>query len=142
PAVLIIIFVLVVSPWVKRKNAASQKKGGSLSAEIQESLSNFRTIIAFNRRDYFRDKLNRSNKENYSAAIHAGLANNIFMPVFTLFPNIAQLIVLSYGVYLFIQGDFTVVLLISFIAYVSNFYPPLRQLAALWARFQPAIAAW
>lgn len=142
PAVLIIIFVLVVSPWVKRKNAASLKKGGSLSAEIQESLSNFKTIIAFNRRDYFRDKLNRSNKENYSAAIHAGLANNIFMPVFTLFSNIAQLIVLSFGVYLIIQGDFTVGLLISFIAYVSNFYQPLRQLAALWASFQTAMAAW
>lgn len=142
PSVLIIVFVLIVSPWVKRKNTTSLNKGGSLSAEIQESLSNFKTIIAFNRRDYFRDKLNLSNKENYTAAIHAGLANNIFMPVFTLFSNIAQVIVLAFGIYLIIQGHFTVGLLISFIAYANNFYQPLRQLAALWASFQTAMAAW
>jgi len=33
-------------------------------------------------------------------------------------------------------------LLISFIVYVSNFYNPLRQLAALWANFQVAMAGW
>lgn len=33
-------------------------------------------------------------------------------------------------------------MLISFIAYVQNFYQPLRQMAALWASFQTAMAAW
>ena len=33
-------------------------------------------------------------------------------------------------------------MLISFIAYIANFYNPLRQLAALWANFQVAMAAW
>lgn len=142
PSVLILLFVLLVSPWVKRKNAASLNKGGGLSAEIQESLSNFKTIIAFNRRDYFCKKFHVANDANYKAAIFAGLANNIFTPVFSLFSNIAQLIVLSFGIYLILQGNFTIGLLISFIAYVNNFYQPLRQLAALWAGFQTAMAAW
>ncbi len=30
---------------------------GNLSAEIQESLMNFKVVIAFNRRDYFRGKI-------------------------------------------------------------------------------------
>ena len=46
----------LISPLVRKKNAASMKSTGGLSAEIQESLSNFKTIIAFNRRDYFRKK--------------------------------------------------------------------------------------
>lgn len=142
PAVIILLFVALVSPWVKRKNAASMKSTGDLSAEIQESLQNFKTIITFNRRDYFRSRFDSANELNYSSAIKAGLANNIFTPVFTLFSNIAQLVVLVYGIYLITQGDFTVGLLISFIAYVQNFYLPLRQLAALWAGFQTAMAAW
>ncbi|KAA5533363.1 ABC transporter ATP-binding protein [Taibaiella lutea] len=142
PGVCILIFVQLVSGWVKKKNAGSMKSTGGMSAEIQESLQNFRTIITFNRRDYFRKRFDEVNEENYKAAIGAGLANNIFTPVFTLFSNIAQLIVLAFGIYLITKGQFTVGLLISFIAYVQNFYFPLRQLAALWASFQTAMAAW
>lgn len=142
PGVLILLFVKIVSVWVKKRNAASMKSTGDLSAEIQESLHNFKTIITFNRRDYFRKRFDASNEANYTASVGAGLANNIFTPVFTLFSNLAQLIVLAYGIYLVVHGQFTLGLLISFIAYVQNFYQPLRQLAALWASFQTAMAAW
>jgi len=142
PIVFILIFIKVVSPFIKRKNALSMNSTGGLSAEIQESLANFKTIITFNRRDYFREKFEIANKDNYKTAVGAGLANNIFMPVFTLFSNIAQLIVLAFGIYLISIGSFTIGLLISFIAYTQAFYQPLRQLAALWASFQTAMAAW
>src|SRR6185312_15767311 len=142
PAVFILIFVKIISPVVKKKNAASLKSTGGLSAEIQESLGNFKTIVAFNRRDYFRKKFHAANVTNYKASVSAGLVNNIFVPIFTLFSNIAQLIVLAFGIYLISKGDFTVGLLISFIAYVQYFYQPLRQLATLWASFQTAMAAW
>ena len=142
PAVLILIFVKIISPIVKKKNAASLKSTGGLSAEIQESLGNFKTIVAFNRRDYFRNKFNSANHTNYKASVSAGLVNNVFVPVFTLFSNIAQLIVLSFGIYLISIGNFSIGLLISFIAYVQYFYQPLRQLATLWASFQTAMAAW
>lgn len=142
PAVFILIFVKIISPLVKKKNAASLKSTGGLSAQIQESLGNFKTIIAFNRRDYFRNNFNNANAINYKAAVSAGLVNNVFVPVFTLFSNIAQLIVLAFGIYLISMGNFTIGLLISFIAYVQFFYQPLRQLATLWASFQTAMAAW
>ena len=142
PAVFILIFVKIISPLVKKKNAASLKSTGGLSAQIQESLGNFKTIIAFNRRDYFRNNFNNANAINYKAAVSAGLVNNVFVPVFTLFSNIAQLIVLAFGIYLISIGNFTIGLLISFIAYVQYFYQPLRQLATLWASFQTAMAAW
>jgi ATP-binding cassette subfamily B protein len=142
PAVFILIFVKIISPIVKKKNAASLKSTGGLSAEIQESLGNFKTIVAFNRRDYFRNKFDKANATNYKASVSAGLVNNIFVPVFTLFSNIAQLIVLAFGIYLISIGNFSIGLLISFIAYVQYFYQPLRQLATLWASFQTAMAAW
>ncbi|MGF7229941.1 ABC transporter ATP-binding protein, partial [Arachidicoccus sp.] len=61
---------------------------------------------------------------------------------FTLFSELAQLIVLALGIYLVSKGEFTIGLLISFIAYSDSFYRPLRQIAALWAGFQTAMAAW
>ncbi len=142
PAVIIWIFTKAITPWVKSKNAANLKSVGGLSAEIQESLNNFKVIVAFNRRDYFRKRFDEANQKNYSTAVSAGLANNIFTPVYGLSANIGQLIVLAFGIYLIISGQFTIGLLIGFLAYINNFYHPLRQLAALWASFQVAMAGW
>jgi ATP-binding cassette subfamily B protein len=142
PAVIVWIFTKIISPWVKQRNAASMKSTGSLSAEIQEGLVNFKVIIAFNRRDFFRKRFEEANNDNYTRSVQAGIANNIFTPVYTLAANIGQLIVLILGISLIMNGHFSIGLLISFIAYVTNFYNPLRQLAALWASFQVAMAAW
>ncbi|WP_167612063.1 ABC transporter ATP-binding protein [Maribellus sediminis] len=142
PALLIWIFTKIISPWVKKTNADSLKCVGSLSSEVQESLNNFKVVVAFNRRDYFRKRFDEVNHQNYKAAVKAGIANNMFLPVYTLFSNAGLLIVLALGIYFISIGQFTVGLLISFIAYVNSFYNPLRQLASLWANFQVALAAW
>src|SRR5665811_1866900 len=102
----------------------------------------FKVIVAFNRRDYFRKRFNEANQKNYSTSVSAGLANNIFTPVYGLSSNIGQLIVLAFGIYLITTGKFTIGLLIGFLAYINSFYHPLRQLAALWASFQVAMAGW
>ncbi|SMC93646.1 ABC transporter ATP-binding protein [Pedobacter nyackensis] len=142
PALIILIFTGFVSAWVKKKNAINLKSVGNLSAGIQESLSNFKVIIAFNRRDYFRKRFDETNQQNYKTAIGAGIANTIFVPVFGFFSGAAQLIVLVYGIHLISIGEFTIGLLISYLSYAVNFYNPLRQLAALWSSFQVAMAGW
>jgi ATP-binding cassette subfamily B protein len=142
PALLMWIFTRLVSPWVKRKNAENLKSVGGLSGEIQESLDNFKVIIAFNRRDYFRKRFDEANRSNYKTSIIAGLANNIFAPVYSLAASIGQLIVLAYGIWLISSGHFTPGFLISFFSYTTTFYDPLRQMAALWANFQIALAGW
>ena len=142
PALFLLIFTRIISPWIRRKNESSLKSLGNLSAEIQESLANFKVVVAFNRRDYFRKRFTAANEENYKQSVYAGIANTILNPIYTFAANLGQLIVLALGIYLIIQGNFSVGLLISFIAYVMNFYNPLRQLAILWANFQQALAAW
>ncbi len=142
PAALVVIFTRAVSPWVKRRNALSLKSTGGLSAEIQESLENFKVIVAFNRRDFFRRRFETANDDNFRAAVGAGVANSLFVPVYTFSSQLAQLLVLSFGVYLILVGRSTLGLLISFLAYVNSFYNPMRQLAALWANFQVALAGW
>nr|WP_295870268.1 ABC transporter ATP-binding protein [uncultured Chitinophaga sp.] len=142
PALLSLIFTRLLSPWVKKKNAANLKTVGGLSAEIQESLSNFKVVVAFGRRDYFMQRFNEANQKNYTSATAMGIANNVFMPFYSLMASLAQLMILAYGVYLISTGAFTIGLLVSYIAYANYFYSPLRQLAALWANFQTAMAGW
>jgi ATP-binding cassette subfamily B protein len=145
PAVLILVFTSLTSAWVKSKNAKNLKSVGGMSAEIQESLQNFKVIIAFNRRDYFRKRFDEANKHNYSTAIGAGIANNTYIPVYALFSSFAQLIVLAFGIYLVSQHEAGLgigMVTVTYMLYANLFYNPLRQLAALWANFQLAMAGW
>jgi len=142
PGLIIFIFTKITSQWVKKRNAANLKSTGGLSAEIQESLHNFKVIIAFNRRDYFRKRFDEVNRQNYKTAIGAGIANNLYLPVYGFLASLAQLIVLTVGIYLIAIGEFSIGLLVSYLSYATNFYNPLRQLAALWTNFQVAMAGW
>jgi len=141
PAAVVITITRASGGWVRRKNAASLQSLGLLSGEIQESMSNFRVIVAFNRMDYFQRQFETANDRNYQAAIAAGVANTVFIPLYGLALNAAQVIVLAYSFYLVASGAFTVGLLIGFLLYVNSFYMPLRQLAAIWSSFQLAIAS-
>ncbi len=140
PAALALIATQLLSPWVKRTSLKSLRALGGMSGEIQESIDNFKVIVAFNRLDYFRDKFKEANQANYSSSVTAGIASNIFNPIYVLVSSLAQLLVLAYGIVLIGQNHFTVGLLIGFLLYVNNFYNPLRQLAAVWSSLQLALA--
>jgi len=141
PAVVVLVVTSLLSPWVERANLKSLQALGGMSSEIQESLANFKVVAAFNRFDYFRDKFNGVNLENFFASIKAGIASNIFTPIYGTASTMAQLIVLGYGIYLITVGNFTVGLLIGYLLYVNSFYGPLRQLATVWPSMQLAFAA-
>lgn len=141
PAICVLIITQLISSWVKRKTLRSLQSLGGMSAEIQESLENFKVIVAFNRLDYFREKFKEANENNYTASVGAGIASNIFIPIYGLAANIAILVVIAYGVTLITAGSLTIGLLIGFLLYVNSFYHPLRHLAALWSSMQLALAA-
>jgi ATP-binding cassette subfamily B protein len=141
PAFLVFIVTQLISGWVKRKSRAGLQSLGSLSAEVQESLNNFKVIVAFNRLDYFREKFKEVNEVNYRASIGSGIASNIFTPIYGLASNLGQLTVLAYGLYFILTGHLTIGLLIGYILYVNNFYNPLRQLATVWSSLQLALAS-
>jgi len=122
-------------------NVKNLRATGGMSAEIQESLSNFKVIVAFDRTDYFRTRFNSANQQNFESAVRAGVANNVFLPIYGLAQNLAQIAVLGYGIHLIGTGEITIGLLIGFLLYLNNFYMPLRQIATLWSSLQQALAA-
>lgn len=140
-AVVVLIITQFISPWIKSTSVKSLQSTGGMSAEIQESLANFKVVVAFNRLDYFRVKFDQANQINYKASVKAGIASNILTPIYGLAANAAQVIVLAYGIMLIASGQLTIGLLIGFFLYVNNFYMPLRQLAAIWSSLQLALAS-
>jgi ATP-binding cassette subfamily B protein len=140
PALCIAIITRLITPWVSRTSVKSLQTLGNLSAEVQESISNFRVIAAFNRQDYFREKFHRVNTENYKASVSAGVSSNAATPIYAFASQGAQLVVLLAGLFFIQQGQLSIGLLVAFLLYVQNFYFPLRQLAQIWSTWQLALA--
>ncbi|MEP7211272.1 MAG: ABC transporter ATP-binding protein, partial [Alphaproteobacteria bacterium] len=141
PAAAMLIITRLASPWVKRTNRAALDAQGALSADISESLDNFKVIVAFGRTDYFKEKFDQANQRNFRASIKAGISSGVFMPLYTLAGSAAGILVLAFGVWLIGRGELTVGLLIGYLLYVTAFYNPLRQLATVWSSLQMAMAA-
>lgn len=142
PATVLSVYTSALSPWVKKRMKENLKAMGGLSGEIQESLEHFKVIVAFDRRDYFRQRFAEANDANKRAAIRSGLAIDSYAPVYDFASTFAQLVVVVYGLALISQGMMTIGLLLSFLIYIAQFYGPLRQIAILWQSFQLAVAGW
>jgi ATP-binding cassette subfamily B protein len=141
PAVGMVVVTRVLSPWVKRSSRRSMESLGGLSADVSESLANFQVILAFNRRDYFREKFDDANQRNYRASVAAGVSSGLFQPLYTLAGSAAYILVLALGVWLIGRHELTVGLLVGYLLYVPTFYNPLRQLATVWSSWQTMLAA-
>jgi ATP-binding cassette subfamily B protein len=142
PAIGMVFVIRAMAGWVKEKNTASLRATGTLSAEVQESLDNFKVVVAFDRRDFFRERFSAVNEATYRAAQGAGIANAVPAPLYDFANAIAQMVVLVVGIGMIASGSFTLGLLVSFFVYIDRFYGPLRQVSYLWTGLQTALAAW
>jgi ATP-binding cassette subfamily B protein len=141
PAIGVLAITRAVAPWVRRASRSSLENLGALSGDISEALANFRVIAAFNRADYLREKFAGANARNYRAAVQAGIASGVFMPLYTLAGNLALILVLGTGVTLIGRHELTIGLLIGYLLYVAAFYNPLSRLATVSSSVQVAMAA-
>jgi ATP-binding cassette subfamily B protein len=155
---LIVALVLItvtnsLSSIMKTINRTALNATGSLSGELQESFSNFKVIVAFNRRDYFKKAFEHVNAISRKSNIVSGIINNILTPIYDFGGNFAMFLVYFVGINLIIHHSFTLLgiqfqdelqfgTLISYVLYVDRFYSPLRIMASLFANIQTSLAAW
>lgn len=152
-AIGLILITNALSSLFRSLNRRALKATGDLSGEVQESLSNFKVIVAFNRRDYFKNSFQQVNENSRRANTLSSIANNILTPLYDFGGNVALFLVYLVGINLIIsqtfsflgisfQGSLEFGTLISYILYVDRFYSPLRIMASLFASIQTSLAAW
>jgi len=136
------IFTKILNPFAERTNKASLQAIGQYSAHIQEHISNFRAIIAYNKRKYFVRTLTEGSEEVYRTGTKATIINRAFEPVYDFAGYISLIIVTVVGIMFIGNGTMTIGALIAFIAYTQRFYDPLRTMATIFGATQVSLAAW
>lgn len=146
--VLMLLITGALSGWIKNRNDNSLQKLGEMSGAIQESLTNFKVTVVFNRRDYFRNSFKSVNDRNKQAATGAGIANGFLAPIYAYAANFASALILIGSIQILLIDKIATGqtpefgTLLAFILYSSTFFGPLKEMAELFTQMQVAIASW
>ena len=117
-----------------------QRRLGVMNATIEESVTNFREIKAFNREEAAQDEFAEASQAYRDVATHAEVILAILGPMFSTMSVIALGALALFGGWLAINGHVQVGIMATFIIYIRNFFRPLRSLAMLYNQLQSSIA--
>lgn len=135
-------FSRAMSPWIGRANKDSLNIAGNLSATLQENLTNFRVIIAYSKRQYFRDYLEKVNMTTYKANFRSEILKRSLEPIYDFTGGVAMIAVVSFGLHLLAMGEISIGVLVAFVSYTMRFYSPLQYMASLLGEVQVSLVAW
>lgn len=146
--VLMLLVTAALAGWIRYRNDRSLQRLGEMSGGIQESLSNFKVTVVFNRRDYFKSSFAELNQNNQAAATAAGIANTTLAPIYNYAANIGSALILIFGIHILILDKISAGVmpefgtLLTFILYSSTFFGPLKEMADLFSQLQVAVSSW
>jgi len=114
---------------------------GALQGQVEESITAYRTVVAFNRQKHLMDDFSIKNKDFSKYGIKASILSSMMGPLMVFSNNLSYLLVASFGAYFVIQGSITVGVIQAFLLYVRQFTLPISNIANLYAQIQTALAS-
>ncbi len=125
-----------------QKHFANQQKFlGHVDGEIEEMLSGYMVVKAFNAEDEMLEKFDLDNKKLYESAWKSQFLSGLMHPIMNFVGNINYVIISIVGAYFVVKGKITVGNIQSFIQYSKNFTQPIAQLANVMNQLQQMVAA-
>src|SRR5437868_14647018 len=114
---------------------------GAVTATLAEDIAGMRVLQSFTRepaaRENFRTVSDHYRASNMSTVVLSG----VYFPVVDFLSSAATAVVLGYGGWLAFHGHLSLVVLVAFLGYVTNFFDPVQQLSQLYNTFLAAVAA-
>ena len=119
---------------------AYQTSLGQLNAQLEETFTGERVIMAFAQQRAVLEKFDQANETVRTVGIRAQTYGMLVPPLMGIFSNANIAVVVGVGGWMTLQGWATVGTIASFMSYSRNFANPLRQLADLYNQIQSALA--
>ena len=136
----IIVTSFIVSKSQKHfKN--QQNYLAEVNSEVEEILSGYHIIKAFNREEQMLSKFENDNLKLRDSVRKSQFISGLMMPIMNFLSNIGYVLVAVFGTYFAVKGKITVGNIQSFISYSKNFTRPISSFAQVLNILQSMIAA-
>jgi len=119
---------------------AERSKVSEMNAYLQENISGVRVVQAFCRERLNLLRFDKISKEVYDASMRVVYLFSYFWPFVDMTSVIGTVVVLWYGGLQVAQGKLSLGTLMAFVAYVGQFFGPIRNLSQIYRMVQRAMA--
>ncbi len=142
---LVLPLLLAGSLWFRIVSAGAFRRTretiGSITADLQESLSGVRIVRSFAQERAHEDRFTLLNRDNQDANMVTVKLNAAYFPSVEMVSGLAVAVIVVYGGVQAIEGHVTVGTVVAFVAALSNLFEPIQQLSQLYATYQSGMAA-
>jgi ATP-binding cassette subfamily B multidrug efflux pump len=133
-------FTNFVARYTRKGFRELQKRLGNINANMEETISGQRAVIAFRRNESAISSFRIHNEAVFKAGVYANNYAMLLMPLTNQLGNLFVIVLAGLGGVLALRGITTVGTIATFISYGRNFINPLRQLANIYNSIQAALA--
>lgn len=138
--VLTIIVSSFMSKNMRKYFIAQQTLLGNLNGHIEETVSGYKTVVAYNKQHDAAVKFDEISGKLKKAGIRAQIFSGAMGPAMNVISNIGFLLVAVFGGKLAFEGAITIGTIQAFILYSKQFSRPINEIANQYAQIQTAIA--
>jgi ATP-binding cassette, subfamily B, multidrug efflux pump len=142
---LVMITVAALRRRIRQANIHERDTMANIYANVQESIAGVRHVQAHARQSVNERHFDKVNNRNLEAALTTARRAGLLAPAVEVTSALAVSLVLWYGV-LTVYGDvagdpISVGVLVAFLAYLQQFYDPIRDLSNVYNLMQAAMAS-
>lgn len=127
---------------VKAIYSRTRDRLGDISAKLQDNLSGVRVIKAFAREEDEQEEFEEVTEQYRAAEVDAINIRAVFFPAARYIAQWGQILMLGFGAYFIMRGEFTVGGLVTYRGYGRYFFGPIDSLMDINDLVQRASAAW
>lgn len=137
---LTVLGSLSMSKLMRKYFVRQQRLLGALNSNIEETVTGYRTIVAYGRESKVIDEFADVNNELRKTGIMANCFGSIMGPLMNVIGNIGFLCVCVAGGWLALDGAISIGVIASFIQYSKQFTRPINEIANQYSTLITAVA--
>lgn len=137
---LTLLATKILSGRVRRFSRRRQMLLGQLNGTVEEMVSGYHTVVAYNYQDTITDDFFSTADSLTKAGIKTDIFSGVMGPVMNCIGNIGFVIIAVFGGYFSVNGLISVGVISAFIVYARQFSRPINEIAQIYGQLQTAIA--
>lgn len=138
--ILTLLATKILSGKVRRFSRRRQMLLGQLNGTVEEMVSGYRTVVAYNHQDITTEDFCATSDSLTKAGIKTDIFSGVMGPIMNCIGNIGFVIIAAFGGYFSVQGLISVGVISAFIVYAKQFSRPINEIAQIYGQLQTAIA--
>lgn len=127
----LLVFVIRLKKAVKEVTRVVRARQSEMLSVVQQGLGSVRAVRAFGRQDLELARLEAASHATIDAALRARQVKSILSPLVSVVVAACTAIVLWKGTSLIVAGTMTAGALTVYLAYLSKFFKPVKDLASM-----------